>query len=130
MWIVGLEVTTISNPVVKTGSATYYGHPYLEMGTDMDRDETSFVGDLSQCKDFSVHNLHGPRTFRYPVNKWLNNQKYKYVPVDTVPGTPSYPVQASSCFNFYLPGVTSAGAERMGEIIISWYVQFNRRRRV
>lgn len=55
--------------------------------------------------------------------KWLANQKYRYVPVDGTPaGSPAYPVKASTCFNMMLPGVTAAGAERMGEIIISWYV--------
>jgi len=36
MWIVGLEVTIIANPVVKAGTTIFQGHPYLEMGTDMD----------------------------------------------------------------------------------------------
>jgi len=74
--------------------------------------------------------VNGPKTFRYPVSKWLGNQRYKYAPVDGVPaGSPCYPIQASTAFNLILPGVTVAGAERMGEIIVSWYVQFNRRRR-
>jgi len=73
MWIVGLEVVCIANPVVKAGTTIYHGHPYLEVGSDLDQDITSWNSDPSQSKDFSVHNLSGPKTFRYPVQKWLAN---------------------------------------------------------
>lgn len=47
MWIVGLEVVCIANPVVKAGTTIYHGHPYLEVGSDLDQDITSWNSDPS-----------------------------------------------------------------------------------
>lgn len=60
----------------------------------MDQDQTSWVPDLDQYKDYASYQISaGPRTFKFPVHKLLEQQKHKYVPIQGFPaGSPAYPL--------------------------------------